>query len=61
MKTNIYTKSLAAIALAALIAGCSSSPKDKKTQLSELKTQQANIAKEVAKLEEEIERKLPTA
>lgn len=59
MKTNIYTKSLAAIALAALIAGCSSSPKDKKTQLSELKTQQANIAKEVAKLEEEIEKETP--
>lgn len=59
MKTNIYTKSLTALALAALIAGCSSSSKDKATQLSELKTQQANIAKEISKLQEEIDKAIP--
>jgi RND family efflux transporter MFP subunit len=42
-----------------MVAGCSSSEKDKATQLSELKTQQANIAKEIAKLEEDISKETP--
>jgi RND family efflux transporter MFP subunit len=54
MKTRIYTRFIGAIAIAAIVAGCSSSSKDKATQLSELKAQQANISKEIAKLEEEI-------
>lgn len=59
MKTNIYTRSLTAIALVAFMASCSSSEKDKKTQLAELKTQQANITKEISKLEEEIDKETP--
>lgn len=59
MKTNIYINSLAALALAATIASCSSSSKDKATQLAELKTQQANTAKEIAKLEAEIAKETP--
>lgn len=59
MKTRIYTNVIGALAIAAMVAGCSSSEKDKATQLSELKTQQANIAKEIAKLEEEISKETP--
>ncbi len=59
MKTNIYIKSVTALALAAMIAACSSSSKDKVTQLAELKTQQANTAKEIAKLEAEISKETP--
>jgi membrane fusion protein (multidrug efflux system) len=59
MKTKIYTQFLAALAIAAIVAGCSSSSKDKATQLSELKAQQANIAKEIAKLQDEIEKETP--
>lgn len=54
MKTNIYTKTLAAIAIAAIVAACSSAEKDKETQLKQLKEQHANIGKEIAKLEKEI-------
>lgn len=54
MKTNIYTKTLGAIALAAIIAACSSAEKDKETQLKQLKEQHTNIGKEIAKLEKEI-------
>src|SRR5262249_21903631 len=39
---------------AAIVVGCSSSEKDKETKLKELKEQQANITKEIAKLEKEI-------
>lgn len=59
MKTNIYIKSVTALALAATIAACSSSSKDKATQLAELKTKQAATAKEIAKLEEEIAKETP--
>jgi len=59
MKTKIYTKIISALAIAAIVAGCSSSSKDKATQLSELKAQQANVAKEIAKLEEEISKETP--
>jgi membrane fusion protein (multidrug efflux system) len=59
MKNNIYIKSVTAFALAAMIAACSSSSKDKATQLAELKTKQAGIAKEIAKIEEEISKETP--
>lgn len=54
MKTGIYTKVISALVVAAVIVGCSNAPKDKETQLKELKAQQANISKEIAKLEKEI-------
>lgn len=54
MKTRIYTKVTVALIVVAFAAACSSAPKDKETQLAELKTQQANTAKEIAKLEKEI-------
>jgi len=59
MKTRIYTQFIGALAIAAIVAGCSSAEKDKPTQLSELKVQQANIAKEIAKLQEEIDKTVP--
>lgn len=59
MKTTLYTKALSAIAIAAIVAGCSSSSKDKETQLKELRAQQANITKEIAKLEKEISAEQP--
>lgn len=54
MKTRIYTQVLGALAIAAIVAACSSAEKDKETQLKELKEQHANIGKEIAKLEKEI-------
>lgn len=59
MKTTIYSKALGALAIAAIVAGCSSSSKDKETQLKELKEQQANVTKEIAKLEKEIAAEKP--
>lgn len=54
MKTNIYTKVISALVIGAIIASCAGAEKDKETQLKELKTQQANITKEIARLEKEI-------
>jgi membrane fusion protein (multidrug efflux system) len=59
MKTTIYSKIIGALAIAAVVAGCSSAAKDKETQLKELKEQQANIVKEIAKLEKEIAAEKP--
>src|ERR1043165_8424619 len=59
MKTTIYSKVIGALAIAAIVAGCSSAAKDKETQLKELKEQHANIAKEIAKLEKEIAAEKP--
>jgi membrane fusion protein, multidrug efflux system len=61
MKSNLYTRLFAAVTLAALIAGCSAASKedDKKARLEKLKTEQANLAKEIVKLEEEIAKENP--
>jgi membrane fusion protein, multidrug efflux system len=59
MKTNIYTNVLGALFVTALVVGCSSSSKDKPTQLKELKDQQAKIGKEIKKLQEEIAKETP--
>lgn len=59
MKTGIYAKITSALVVAAIVAGCSNAPKDPETQLKELKVQQANIAKEIAKLEDEISKATP--
>ena len=61
MKSNLYTRLLGAVVVAALIAGCSAASKedDKKARLEKLKTEQADLSKEIAKLEEEIAKENP--
>ncbi len=59
MKTNIYIKTMTAFALAATIAACGGSSNDKVGQLAELKSKQADLAKEIAKLEAEIAKDTP--
>jgi len=62
MKSKIYTY-LTALSVAALLAACSATTRgpeeDKSKRLDSLKTQQANIAKEIKKLEEEINKANP--
>ncbi len=55
MRSNVYTR-LSALMLAALLAACSAATPetDKQARLEKLKTDQANINKEIKKLEEEI-------
>ena len=60
MKNNLYLNIVGAIAIATIVAGCSAtSSDDKKDQLAKLKTDQANIAKQIKKLEAEIARENP--
>ncbi|CAN5339770.1 efflux RND transporter periplasmic adaptor subunit [soil metagenome] len=54
MKTLSYLNILLAVAVAALIASCSSASKDKTAQLAELKKQQTEISGEIQKLEAEL-------
>jgi RND family efflux transporter MFP subunit len=63
MKSNLYTRLFGAVVVAALIAGCSAASKedDKQARLDKLKTDHANIAKEIKKLEEEIAKENPDA
>ena len=61
MKSNLYYRILAVLVVASLLAACSAATKedDKKARLEKLKTQQAETAKEIAKLEEEIAKENP--
>src|SRR5262245_52712725 len=60
MKSRIYTRILFAVVVAGLLAACSAaSPDDKKAELEKLKTQQADIATQIAKLEAEIKKTSP--
>jgi len=60
MKNNLYLNIVGAIAIAAFVAACSAaSSDDKKDQLAKLKTDQANIAKQIKKLEDEIAKANP--
>ena len=63
MKANNYLRLFFALIVATLIAGCSAATKedDKKARLEKLKTQQADISKEIKKLEEEISKENPGA
>src|SRR5690349_25002859 len=61
MKTRIFTNLTLVIVLAGLISACSNAPKDKQTQLAELKEEQAKIAKQISTLEAEIAKENPTA
>lgn len=45
--------------LTAFLAACSNAPKDKATQLKDLKAEQARITKEIAALQEEIAKETP--
>jgi RND family efflux transporter MFP subunit len=60
MKSNLYTRITVAVVIAGLLAACSAaSPDDKKDRLEKLKTQQADLAKEIVKLESEISKNNP--
>jgi membrane fusion protein, multidrug efflux system len=59
MKSRIYIQ-LSTVVIAGILAACSAaSPDDKKEQLAKLKTQQADITKQIAQLEAEIEKETP--
>ncbi len=59
MKSTFYITLFVAVVFAGVLSGCSSAPKDKQTQLTELKAQQAKLASEVRRLEAEIEKESP--
>jgi membrane fusion protein, multidrug efflux system len=60
MKSRIYTRMMLAVVTAGLLAACSAAtPDDKKAQLEKLKTQQADIAKQVEQLEKELKSSTP--
>src|ERR1700733_6875703 len=61
MKTKFYSSILLALVIGLFAAACSSSSKDKPTQLAELKTQQTKIGNEIRKLEAEIAKENPDA
>lgn len=60
MKTGIITNLIVVVVLTGVMSACSNAPKDKQTQLAELKTEQAKITKQIATLEEEIARENPS-
>jgi membrane fusion protein (multidrug efflux system) len=60
MNSHYYTRLVAAAVVAGFLASCSAtSNDDKAAQLKDLKTQQADITKQIAKLEEEIAKSTP--
>lgn len=60
MKSRIYTRIMLAMVTAALLAACSAAtPDDKKAQLEKLRTQQADIATQIAQLESELKSSSP--
>lgn len=60
MNSTFYTR-LSVVAVVALLAACSAAtPDDKKAQLEKLKTQQAEIAKQVQQLEKDMAKENPT-
>lgn len=61
MKNKFYLNTFVIAVLAVLISACSSAPKDKKTQLVEMKTQHAKLSDEIRKLEMELAKENPGA
>ena len=61
MKTKPYIHTLLFFVVAGIIAACSGAPKDKSTQLQELKAKQAELSKQIAQLEAEIAGEGPVA
>jgi membrane fusion protein, multidrug efflux system len=61
MNATFYNRLFVAVIISGLLAACSaaSPDEDKKGRLEKLKTQQANLAKEIVKLEEEIAKENP--
>jgi membrane fusion protein (multidrug efflux system) len=59
MKSRLYTQVLAVAFTALFVAACSSSSKDKATQLADLKEQQAKNAEAIKKLEGELAKDNP--
>lgn len=59
MKSRIYTQ-LSTLIIAGILAACSAAtPDDKKAQLEKLKSQQADITKQISSLEAEIQKESP--
>ncbi len=52
---------LSVVTVVALLASCSSAPKDKKTRLDELKKQQTQLSQEIRQLESELAKENPEA
>lgn len=61
MKFTFYNRVVVAVVIAGLLAACSaaSPDDDKKVRLEKLKAQQADLSKEIAKLETEIDKETP--
>jgi membrane fusion protein (multidrug efflux system) len=60
MKSTLYSRLLVALPMVIFLAACSASSNDnKEARLKELKTKQAEISKEIKKLEEEIAKANP--
>lgn len=61
MNLKLYLRLIVVAVIAGLLAACSASSKeeDKKSRLEKLKANQADIAKEIAKLQEEIAKETP--
>src|SRR5258708_39655542 len=60
MKPRIYPILLTAIIATGFVASCSNTTVEKSTQLEKLKTEQAALAKQIAKLEKEVALENPT-
>ncbi|MBL0741318.1 efflux RND transporter periplasmic adaptor subunit [Chryseolinea lacunae] len=59
MKSTIYTRFVVIVAAGILVACSAASPDDKKAELTKLKQQQADIGKQILKLETEIAKANP--
>jgi RND family efflux transporter MFP subunit len=59
MKSKLYTKLLALLVIAIVVAACNGSSKDKETQLRDLKAQQAALATQITELEKGVDTKAP--
>lgn len=57
MKSKLYTKLLALLVIAIVVAACNGSSKDKETQLKDLKAQQAALATQISELEKGVDTK----
>jgi len=59
MKKHILTNLIVVVVISSVLSACSNAPKDKQTQLAELKAEQAQITKQIATLEDEIAKENP--
>ncbi len=57
MKSKLYTKLLALLVIAIVVAACNGSSKDKEAQLKDLKAQQAALATQISELEKGVDTK----